>query len=52
MLALPCCRRCGSVDYDGEGEGAFATGSEGPSLATPVAVQGWGGGGGCAEHVR
>ena len=29
MLALPCCRRCGSVDWDGGGaEGASATGSE------------------------
>ena len=29
MLALPCCRRGGGVDWDGEGsEGASATGSE------------------------
>ena len=39
MLALPCCHRCGSVDYGNEGaEGAFATGSEGPSLVSLVAV--------------
>ena len=29
MLALPCCRCCSSVDWDGGGaEGASATGSE------------------------
>ena len=29
MLALPCCRRCGSVNWDGVGaEGASAIGSE------------------------
>ena len=29
MLALPCCRRGGRVDWDGGGaEGASATGSE------------------------
>ena len=50
MLALPSRRCCGCVDCGGEdAEGAFATGSEGPSLASPVAVRG--GGGSCAEHV-
>ena len=47
MLALPCCRRGGSVDWDGDAAGgAFATGLEGgeaPSAAPPAA---WGGGGG------
>ena len=39
MLALPCCRCCGSVDWGGEGaEGASATGSEEPSLASPAAT--------------
>ena len=49
MLALPCCRRCGSVDCGDEGDGgAFATGSGEPSLASSVAEPGGGG----AEHVR
>ena len=38
MLALPCCRHCGSVNWGGaEGgcvEGASATGSEEPPLAS------------------
>ena len=51
MLALPCCRRCGSVDWGSEGaEGASATGSEERPLASPAAA--WGGGGMRAEHVR
>ena len=46
MLALPCCHRCGCVDCGGKGaEGASATGSEGPSLTSSVAVRGRGGGG-------
>ena len=45
MLALPCCRRCGSLGCGDKGaEGAFATGSKGPSLASFVAVRGGGGG--------
>ena len=41
MLALPCCRRCGSVDWGGEGaEGASATGSEEPLLTASAAVRG------------
>ena len=40
MLALPCCRRCGSVDLGGENaEGASATGSEEPPLAASAAAQ-------------
>ena len=41
MLALPCCRRCGSVDLGGEGvEGASATGSEEPLPAASAAARG------------
>ena len=41
MLALPCCRRCSSVDCGDEGaEGAFATGSKESSLASSVPVRG------------
>ena len=42
MLALPCCRRCGSLDRDGGGaEGASATGSqEVPPAASTVACGG------------
>ena len=44
MLALPCCRRGGSVDGDGDGaEGAPATGSE-EAPAPPSAARGGGGG--------
>ena len=44
MLALPCCRRCYSVDWDGGGaEGDSATGSEElPPTASTAAC--WGGG--------
>ena len=51
MLALPCCRRGGSEDWDGEGvEGASAIGSqEHPPGGVGRSVRG---GGGCAEHVR
>ena len=53
MLALPCCRRGGSVDWDGEGaEGASATGSEELPPAASAATRGEGGGGAHAEHVR
>ena len=49
MLALPCCRRGGSVDRDGDAaRGASATGSqkgEAPSAAPPAACGGGGGGG-------
>ena len=39
MLALPCCRRGGSEDWDGEGaEGASATGSEELPLAALAAA--------------
>ena len=46
MLALPCCRRGDSVDWDGGGaEGAPAIGSEeeAPPIASLAAR--WGGGG-------
>ena len=49
MLALPCCRRGGSVDWDGDGaEGASATGSEEEEAppAAPSVARGGGGGGG------
>ena len=40
MLALPCCRCCGSVDRGGEGaEGASATGSEEPPPAASAAAR-------------
>ena len=62
MLALPCCRRGGSVDWDGDdAEGAPATGSEeeGTPPAAPSAARGGGGGGvraacpppSCRPHV-
>ena len=52
VLALPCCRRNGSVDWGGEGgEGASANGLEDPPLAVPAATRG-GGGGVRTEHVR
>ena len=47
MRALPCCRRCGSVDWDGGGtEGASAIVSEGfsPTASTPACAGGGGGG--------
>ena len=45
MLALPCRRRCGSVDWDGGGaEGASATGSEELPLTVSPAACGGGGG--------
>ena len=45
MLALPCCRRGGSVDCGGEGaEGASATGSEELPPAVSAAARGGGGG--------
>ena len=51
MLALPCCRRGGSVDWDGDAaEGASATGSqegEAPSAASSAAR----GGGGRARSM-
>ena len=52
MVALPWCRRRGSVDGDGGGvEGASAIGSE--ELLPIVSTAASGGGGGvCAEHVR
>ena len=41
MLALPCCRGRGSVDWGGKGaEGASATGSEEPPLAASAAARG------------
>ena len=44
MLALPCCRRGGILDWDGDAAGgASATGSEGgeaPSAAPPAACGG------------
>ena len=45
MLALPCCRRGGSVDYDGGGaEGASAIGSgDTPRRRRPLRVCVWGG---------
>ena len=46
MLALPCCRRGGSVDWDGDGAGgAPATGleEEAPPTASPDALGGGGG---------
>ena len=49
MLALLCCRRGGSVDWDGDGaEGASATGSEEEETppAAPSAARGRGGGAG------
>ena len=50
MFALPCCRHCGSVDWGGEGaEGASATGSEEPSLASLAIARG--GGGGCKRSM-
>ena len=44
MLALPCCRRCGSVDWDGGGaEGTSAIGSEElPPAASTAACGGEG----------
>ena len=51
MLALPCCRRGGSVDWDGDGaEGASATGSE-EEEAPPAAPSVARGGGGCARSM-
>ena len=51
VLALPCCRRGGSVDWDGDAAGgASATGSEGgeaPSAGPPAAC----GGGGRARSM-
>ena len=45
MLALPCCRRGGSVDWDGGGaEGASAIGSEELPPAALAAACGEGGG--------
>ena len=39
MLALQCCRRDGSEDWDGEGaEGASATGSEELPPVAPAAA--------------
>ena len=53
MLALPCCRRGGSVDWDGGGvEGASATGSEELPPRGAGRSVGGGGGGAYAEHVR
>ena len=50
MLALPCCRRGGSVDWGDEGdEGASATGSKEPPPPPPprgVGRSARGGGGG------
>ena len=44
MLALPCCRRGGSVGWDGEGvESASATGSEELPPVAPAAASGGGG---------
>ena len=44
MLALPCCRRCGSVDWDGgAAEGASAIGSEEPPPTVSTAACGGGG---------
>ena len=44
MLALPCCRRSGNVDWDGgSAEGASATGSEEfPPTASTAACGGGG----------
>ena len=49
MLVLPCCRRCGSVDWDGGGvEGAPGIGSEElPPTASTAAC----GGGGRARSM-
>ena len=47
MLALPCCRRGGSLNRGGEGaQGASATGSEELPPAASIAARGAGGGGG------
>ena len=53
MLALPCCRRGGSVDWDGDAAGvASATGSEGGGGgAAPSAACAGGGGGGAGARV-
>ena len=50
MLALPCCRRGGSVEWDGEGaEGVSATRSRSSPLRRQLQCEG---GGAYAEHVR
>ena len=52
MLALPCCRRGGNVDGDGDDAGGapvIGLEEEAPPTAPPDAL---GGGRGCAYHVR
>ena len=52
MLALLCYRRCGGVDWGGEGaEGASTIGSKEPPLVSSAAAR-VGGGGVRAAHVR